>query len=150
MENPQHSQQKPKKRKLKIFKLTKKNFAAIGISPELVNHPYPFNVRILLGLLILMASVTCNLLYIICEAKTFAEYTQSIYTFSLAAVITLGLVIVLLNVAELFNLINGFENLVNASKLKSKIENFGPMAFRLYNKKIDSSSKIYSIDANLS
>lgn len=108
---------KPKIQKTEIFKLTLKNFAAVGFTPDLKYQPYPLNEKILLGFLILISSIICNdLMYIIREAKTFVEYTQSIYMFSLAAIITLVFVTILLNVSELFNFISGVESLINTSK----------------------------------
>lgn len=119
MENLQQIEPKPKPkpkiRKIRIFRLTQKNFAAVGISRNLVDQPYPFNQTILLGFLILMSSLICNLVYTFCKSKTFAEHTQSTYMCSCAAVIIFTLIFVLLNVNEFFNLISGLENLANTS-----------------------------------
>lgn len=107
---------KPKKQKIKILELTQKNFATIGIHPNLVDQSYPFNGKNLLLFLLLTSSVICNLMYVIREAKTFDEYTQSVYMLSFAILTAIGSVSLLWNVTELFNLINGFENLANTSK----------------------------------
>lgn len=106
---------KPKIQKLKIFKLTQKNFAAVGISPSLIDQPHPLNEKIVWGFLILTLSIICNLMYIIGEAKTIVEYTQSFYMFCFAAITIIAWAITLRNGAKLFRLINGFENFVNTS-----------------------------------
>lgn len=55
-------------------------------------------------------------MYTVREAQTFAEYTQSIYMFSVATVVTVAFVIILLNVTKLFNLIDEYEHFVNTSE----------------------------------
>lgn len=101
---------------MQLFQLIQNNFAAVGISWNLVAQPYPVNGKISLGFFILIISVICNLMYIVREAKTFAEYTQSIHMCSVATLILFALVIVLLNVKKLFNLINGCQKIVNTSE----------------------------------
>lgn len=107
------------KARVKIFQLSQKKFAAAGIDPSLVTQPYPFNRKISLNFLALLVSVICNLMHTFYEAKTFAEHLQSLYMCSLTISIILALVIVLLNVAKLFNFIEISENLVNKSEFKS-------------------------------
>lgn len=119
---------KPPKPRVKIFQLTQKKFAAAGINANLVTQPYPFNRKILLNFLALFVSVICNLMHIFYEAKTFAEHLQSIYMCSLTIAIILALVIVLLNVAKLFNFIDSSEKLVNKSEEKSKFNTRESMA----------------------
>lgn len=117
MENSEQKNTKPRpKQKIKILELARENFAAIGISPILVDQPYSFNRKILFGFLILTSSFICNLMYIIRGAKTFAEYTQSIYMFSVPALLTLVWLAILRNVTNLINFTNGLENLANTSK----------------------------------
>lgn len=108
--------QRPKIQKIEILQLTRKNFAVVGITPDLVDQPHPLNEKILLGFLLLTCSIICNLMYTVCEAKTFIEYTQSIYMFSIAALVTLVLMTILSNVTNLFNFTYGLESLVNTSK----------------------------------
>ena len=107
--------------KLKIFKLIQKNFKVVGIEPSLVAQKYPINRKILVGFLMLSFSFIWNLMTILYEANTFVEYTQSIYTCSLAALIFLALVILLLNVTKMFNLIDGCSKFANLSESKNQI-----------------------------
>lgn len=116
MENSEQRESNSDKTKLKIFQSTQKNFFIVGINRSLMVLKYPFNGRILLGYLILILSIICNLMFTVYEAKTFAEYTHSIYMGSLAVLISLVLLITLLNVKEIFNTINDCESLANTNK----------------------------------
>lgn len=121
MENSEQKNTKPRpKQKIKILELARENFAAIGriweFRPILVDQPYSFNRKILFGFLILTSSFICNWMYIIRGAKTSAEYTQSIYMFSVAALLTLVWLAILWNVTNLINFTYGLENLAKTSK----------------------------------
>lgn len=118
MENSEETKPELQKKlsKVKIFQLLRESLVATGINPTLATQTYPINWKISMGFLILILSVICNLMYTLYEAETFAEYTQSAYMGSLAAVIFLDLVIILLNVTKLFDLIDGSGNLANTSK----------------------------------
>lgn len=120
MENAEQPKPKPKPKsqipKLKILQLSQMNFAAIGISRNLVDELYPFNEKVSLGFLTVVLSIIFDLMYTIREAETFAEYNQSVYMSSLAITIIFALAIILLNVTKLFTLIEKFENLSNSSK----------------------------------
>lgn len=105
--------------KLKVFQTTQKNFAMMGISRKLATQAYPLNVRILMGFLILYSLAIFNLIYTIYYAKTFAEYTQSVYVFSLGALIILALFIVILKVNKLFELIDNCNSIVNMSTYRN-------------------------------
>lgn len=118
MENPQ---QKPSK--LKIFQLVHKNFANIGISPDLAEQPYPFNGKIIMGSATLLLYVICSLMYLFDEAKTFTENTRTIYMCSLAAVIFFDLMILILNAKELFQLMNECVSIVNTRECTAKNPN---------------------------
>lgn len=88
--------------------------ASIGISSDLATAPYPVNEKIVIGFLLLGASISCNVLYAIYEAKTFADYNQSIFIGSETVLITFGLLTIVQNVAKLFAFIEGCE--VTAAK----------------------------------
>lgn len=102
--------------KIRVLQLMQKNLNTIGIVRDLVDQPYPLNVKILLGFLTVISSFFCNLMFTVREAKTFAEYTESVYMSSLAALIILALIIYLFNIAKLYSLRDGFEYLANTSE----------------------------------
>lgn len=101
--------------KRKVFQIIQRNLASAGITPNLLNQPYPVNGKIFVGFLILGLFMCCNFKYTFYEAKTFVEYTQTVYVGSLAAVIFLALTIIILKVDKLFELIDECENIVQTS-----------------------------------
>lgn len=102
---------------MKIFQLTQRNFATIGISADSsTQSSYQFNGQIFVGVFILGSIAICNFIYIFYEAETSAEYTESIFMSTLSIPFFLALLILILNVKKLFELINNCENLVNTSE----------------------------------
>lgn len=104
--------------RMKILQVTQKNFATVGISATLSTRTYPLNGQILLDFALLGLYFICYLMYTFFEAKTFAEYTQSIYLSSMIALIIFVLLIIISNVKRLFDVIIDAENLVNSSESK--------------------------------
>lgn len=109
-------QEKPKAQPLKpkVYEIIQKNFALAGITRNLANRP--FNGVILFGFIVLGSGISSTSAYIIYDAKTFADYTQSIYVVSVAIFITSVLLILVLNVKELFDLFDSSGDLVNTSE----------------------------------
>lgn len=64
-ESKSRPQPPPKIQKIKMFGLTQRNFAAVGITPTLVVQSYPFNDKNLLVFIILSLSVIFILFIII-------------------------------------------------------------------------------------
>lgn len=116
MGNTKQHQTQSKLSKLKIFQLCQKHFATIGISPNLVMQAYPINVKIFMAFVMNHVTIISNLVYVVREAKTFAEFTQSIYFISMALLIIFALMIIILKVDKLFELIENFDRMVNTSK----------------------------------
>lgn len=110
------SKEPPPPRKLKIFQLTQRNFAMFGVDRTLLLQPYPFNTKICIGMLTAVYAVISNLLYLIFEAETFNEFAQYIFLDSSAIFMMLLQVICILNVKQLFQLIDSFENFINKSE----------------------------------
>lgn len=115
MEN--YEQKQPK---LKILQLVQKYFANVGISPILAAQPYPFNGKLVMGSATLVLYVICSLMDLFYNDKTFAENMVTICMCSLAALIFFTLMILILNVEELFRIINDFETIVNTSRFSKK------------------------------
>lgn len=104
---------------MKIFELTLKNFATVGITANLPRQPYPLNARISTGFLILNSYLICNAVFVVYEAETFTDYTQSIYIGSSTALILFALIILVFKSKKLFQLIGDCENLINTSMCKA-------------------------------
>lgn len=117
MENCNQEDSKFQPSKLQAFEVIQKNLATAGIIPKLAHQPYPFNWTISFGFVLLGSSIYCTSVFIIYDAKTFAEYTQSVYTDSLITLIILALVITIIKVEKLFQYVSGNDDhLVNTSE----------------------------------
>lgn len=124
----QHEDERPKLPKIKAFQLIQKDFAMAGISPALLTQQYPFNGRILFGFLSLSFAFYCQLIFIFDDADTFAQYTQSVYVCSIAALISLALSILILKRDALYTFINAMEDIINVGK--STLDNWNRYRFR--------------------
>lgn len=118
MENSEQPKSKAKLPKCKVFEIPLKNLAIVGIRPNLAMQPYPFNAKIFMGFLALGCAIYCTCVYTIYDAKSFAEYTQSIYVCSLLALIVLILLAIIPNAEKMFELIDACDQLVNTSQLR--------------------------------
>lgn len=103
-------------KKLQIFRLTQKNLASIGIEPSLVQQVYPINGKISMVFVFNIFTIVSNLVYVINDAKTFAEYTQSIYIISIVVLVIYFLIILISKVDKLFEFIDNCGKLVNSSE----------------------------------
>lgn len=110
------SEPKPKihTQKFKPFQLVETNCAYIGISLNSVAQP--FNWKILLGFLVLSVTIVCQLVYFFNDARTYAEYTQSIYTCSLVSATFLTMLILILKRATLCEFIKHLDETINTGK----------------------------------
>lgn len=113
MENPTQESAQPK---LKAFKTVQKNFAMIGISPELLTQSYPLNGKILMSFLLIISGITFVCVYLFTEAKTFFEHTQSICNASIGLLIFFALAILILKVEKLFEFIDRCDSILNTRK----------------------------------
>ena len=122
MENSDYINQNLKYPKMKAFRLTQKNFALAGISPNLLTQSYPLNGKILMGFLTLGLAIISLLMYVFNDANTFIEYTQSIYMCSLATLIVFAVMILILKRVTLYEFINGMDETINISPWKLNLK----------------------------
>lgn len=101
---------------LKAFELIQKHFAYAGITPNLARQTSPFNAAILFGFLLLGLDIVSLLLFIAYDAELFDEYTQSVNTVSVLTLIFLALLVLIVKIEQLFELIDGGNDLVNISE----------------------------------
>lgn len=101
--------------KMKVFQLTLDNFALAGIVPSLAIQSCPLNGKILLIFSIIGLSMFCNFKFTFYGAKTFVEYTQSIYMGSMATIVFFVQLILILKLKNLFKLTNDCESIANTS-----------------------------------
>lgn len=111
---------------MEIFTLIQKNFLLFGIGL----HQRPFNVRNLVTICIFCVAITSASAYFFYEAKTFPQYTDSIF---LISVLILGLILFVITVSEmqriLRHIITG-EKLINSSEFLYILDKW-PNAFEV-------------------
>lgn len=95
----------------------------MGIDRKLLIQSCPLNVKILLGFLMLIFGTFCDLMYVIYDAKTFAEYTQTIYASSLGFLIFFALLVILFKVDELFAFMDDCNSIVNTRGCQNLMKN---------------------------
>lgn len=113
-----NSKEEAKLSKMEVFKTIRKNFVTVGISPKLATQAYPFNGKISMGFLILNLTLIFIFVYIFNDAKTFFEYTQSIYMASALILFIFVLLILISKVGKLFEFINNCDKILNACEWK--------------------------------
>lgn len=113
MENSEPNKLKSQSSKLKAFKILQKNLATAGITPDLVHQSYPFNGTILFGFLMLNSHLYGSSAFIIYDAETIADYTQSVYAASVLALIILSLLYMVFKANDFFEFIDRSDFLVN-------------------------------------
>lgn len=120
MKNSKPDKLKAQRPKLKAFEVFQKHFATLGITPSFTAQSYPFNGAILFQFLVFGSAIYFTSVFIAYDAKTFSGYTQSVYTGSVIAFVTLAILILIFKAEEIFKIIDGSDTLVNTGEL-SKI-----------------------------
>lgn len=115
MEIPEQENRTTGLPKLKILQSAQRNFATVGISSK----AHPLNTKLLIGFLILVSYLICNLVFAYVKAKKFTEYTHSSYILSVVFLTIFVLITIILNVEKLFQVINDCESLTNTSECDS-------------------------------
>lgn len=120
MENqPNENKPQPNPSKIKVFQLTQKRFASIGIA---ANQSKRFNWKILLGFLAISSYILSEMIFIIMnDAQTFADYTQSIHICSIFAFQLFCFLIIVLKMDDLFASFAICEMVVNTSEYRIRV-----------------------------
>lgn len=118
MESSTHEQNRAESPEMTVIKMTRKNLASVGICPNLVTKPYPFNDKILIGFMIMSLTIICSLMYSFYETTTIAENMLLTFFDSSIVFISVSLLILILNVEKLFGFIDGCENSANTSECR--------------------------------
>lgn len=105
--------------KMKILQITQGSFTSLGIGPHLLTREYPLNGNILIGFLLLISAMVCCFSFTFFEAKTFDEYTQSVYMGAATILYVFILAINIFNVENYCTIIDGLENIINTSECHS-------------------------------
>lgn len=101
---------------MEVFKLCRKYFFNAGIDPHQSSSKHPFNTRNAIALTMSTICVTSNIIFLLHDAKTFEEYTNTIYVLSTAVLGKTNYSIALWKSAECFHVFDSFQNVINKSE----------------------------------
>lgn len=105
-----------KLRRVRIFQAAQPYFAILGFDSALANQQYAFNWRIFFGFLLSGVATILFLMFIIIEAKTFWEFSQTIYFYFVMFIEFITLIVLVFQAQKIFNFIANFENVINTSE----------------------------------
>lgn len=111
------TQTQPEITKMKLFQTPRKYFSNLGIDPTLVDQTYPINRQVAAGFVMNISALLSFAIFMTYEAKTFLEFSQSIYFCSVILLILFVLAMLAIRVELLFKFIDNFENAIYTSKL---------------------------------
>lgn len=116
MENSNQEKSKSQQPKRRVFEIIQKNLVTAGITPDLANKSCPLNATTLLIFLSQSAAMYFTSVFIIYDAESIADYTQSIYTETLLTMVILALLILILKAKQLFEFIDSSNDMANTSE----------------------------------
>lgn len=92
------------------------NLATAGIDTISADQSYPFNWTILFGFLLLAFGIYFTSAFVVHDAETIADYTQSIYAVSLITLIIFSFLALIYNAKNLYDFFERSNDLVNTSE----------------------------------
>lgn len=102
--------------RIKIFGTVQKILSIAGIRPDSEKQTYLCNGRISTGFLLMGSYTISNVVYVFHVAKDFNEFTKSTYTCFECILFSSTLIIMVINTKQIFEYINGSEDLANTSE----------------------------------
>lgn len=102
--------------KMKIFQTAERKLASLGITPNQSLKNHPFNRQISMGSFIFAVSISSQFAFLFRFANTFMDYTASAYLIATTISIIVCFVSVVFERQKLFDIIEGFKQIVNMSK----------------------------------
>lgn len=104
-----------------IFRSIQNYFAIAGINSLQSLRKHPFNAQNLTIFAMYLLSVALNIVYLVQIASDFAEYADVIYRLSTIFVCALAYAIHVQKMAKIFEIIDKFERIINASEWKFEV-----------------------------
>lgn len=101
---------------MKIFKVVYSMLKRVGLTADQLFEKHPFNVRNSTAMLILVLSIFLTVMFLSNEADNLKDYGGGIYLATSLLAGVLNFAYVNWNIAELFQLIDDLEDIVNTSK----------------------------------
>lgn len=98
---------------MELFKIFRKNFAMVGI----ISKAIPIQSReIKLSFSMNYSFSILSWMFLVCEAKTFIEYTTAIYVASALIVVAISFTIVIFHIQNIFEFIEKCEKIIQKGK----------------------------------
>lgn len=113
---------------MEVFKLCRKYLMTVGINEHQLSSRHPFNTRNTISLIVSVLCVTSNAIYLLQVAKTFEEYTNTVYALSTAAVCTATYTVAILKMAKFLGILDCFQNIIDKSE---RVPDFAIKKYRL-------------------
>ena len=103
---------------MKIFKVIQKELSFFGIYSTEMKQKQLLNHRIMLYYLISGGGMISGAIFLICEAKTFQEYSINVYITSMLIVINFIFTSILFKRDKIFECLKNLEEILDSGKLK--------------------------------
>lgn len=99
-----------------FFELIQYYLAIVGIDSDHANRKCLLNKRNVTVITIFVVTAIFKIMYFVHEAKTFVEYTESLYVISTLFAAIFSFAIIIWKMPQLFEFMNDFECSINESK----------------------------------
>lgn len=100
---------------MRIFKLLRRRFAIVGISPNQWTQKYPFSKRLLFDFLLFGCVFVSQFVYIFHVANGFMDYIECISTTSGTILMFVCFVAIVFSKTKVFEAIDNIEKLIDTS-----------------------------------
>ena len=106
--------------KMKLFQSAQRCFAMLGIYPIQANGKYLcFNRKIWIVFISYLVGIIFNCVFLFRKVHSFEEYTDIIFRISISILIIICYVVIVLQMENLFQIINNCEEIIRQSKCAS-------------------------------
>lgn len=102
--------------KMKFFTTALENFAFLGIEWDESSQKYTFNRKNIIPQIVCVHCITLTLLFLIYDAKSFVEYTETLFILSTAFLCGIVYISVYIKVNVLHNFFESCNSVANMSK----------------------------------
>lgn len=102
---------------IKLFESIQSNMINLGFIP---NQKNPFNLQHLRGFIIGLLAIILHFVFFVHVANTIKQYMDSIFMTTVGIAILVSFVSSVLKTKEIFDLINGLEEVINKSEYAYK------------------------------
>lgn len=102
---------------MRVFVVIRETLGRLGIhAPKAFEKFRNFNKRNVCGLVVYLSYNISTVVFLIYDAETMSEYSDSIYLFSVTFVLNAMYINLIVNTKEIFNLVERLENIIQKRK----------------------------------